>query len=142
MHGALNPWAAREAQSFASSALSVLNWDGRTPTSLIGQVETRLAVGARFVVLAPTSPLGRAADRGFLAGWWRAAQPRLTGLCAGWATIVPGADVNPGHLSVRADEFDFVEFPIRACADRAEAVWWLQVQLAKPDQNSEPRRFQ
>ena len=142
MHGTVSPWAAREAQSFASSTLPVLDWDGRSATSLIAQVETRLAVGARFVVLAPTSPLGRVADRGFLEGWWRAAQPRLTGLCAGWATIVPGADVNPGHLSVQPSGLNFAEFPVRACADRAEALWWLQVQLAKTDQSSEPHRFQ
>jgi hypothetical protein len=142
MYVAVSPWAAHDALIFASSMLPVLNWDGRTPMSLIGQVEARLAAGTRFEVLAPTSPLGCAADRGFLDGWWRAAQPRLSGMCAGWATIVRGADVNPGHLSASADRLEFADFPIRACADRAEALLWLRGQLAKTDQASEPHHAQ
>ncbi len=125
--------SSRDAVILTSSTLPVLSWDGRTPTTLIGQVEARLAVGARFAVLANTTPLGRAADRGFLEGWWRAAHPRLGSLCAGWAVLVAGADVNPGLLLGADTVADFAAFPIRNCADRADALWWLRTRLAKAD---------
>ena len=111
----------------------MLSWDGRAPTSLIGQVEARLAAGTRFVVLASMTPLGRPADRGFLEGWWRAAHPRLGGLCAGWAVLVARAGVDPGRLLRDDTVADFPAFPIRTCADRADALWWLRTRLAKAE---------
>lgn len=120
---AISPRPARDAARFASSRTSVLDWDGRSPIALIGAVEARLAAGAPFVVLAPSTPLGRAADRGLLEGWWRVALPRLAGLCVGWAALVPEA-------AIPAEPTTDGAFPIRFCADRAEALWWLRSRLA------------
>ena len=146
MHGALSPWFARDTRPLASSALPILSWDGRTPTSLIGQVEANLAAGMRFVVLATTSPLGRVADRGFLEGWWRAVQPRLAGMCDGWAVVVPDADAHPGRCSAqlmrRPGDFAFVDFPVRFCAERAEALGWLQARHARAGQGADSHPFQ
>ena len=114
-----------------SPALPLLHWDGRVATTLIAQVEARLASGERFVVLAAAAPLGRGADRALLDRWWRAAQGRLDGRCAGWAVLVPGADVRPALLPASAGLTEMVGFPIRACADQAEALWWLRGRLAE-----------
>lgn len=146
MHGALSPWFVHHMRPPASSMLPILSWDGRTPTSLIGHVEASLAGGMRFVVLAATSPLGRVADRGFLEGWWRAVQPRLAGMCDGWAVIAPDADAHSGHfpaqLMRQPSNFAFVDFPVRFCAERAEALGWLQARGAKLGQGADAPRFQ
>lgn len=108
---------------------AILRWDSTAPAALIAGAEARLAAGARFVVLAAAPPLGRDGDRALLARWWSAAHGRLAGLYAGWAVLVPGADVDPGLLARCAVRDSAFPFSVRACADQAEGCLWLRARL-------------
>jgi len=112
----------------------VVRWDGTAAATLIAEVEACVAAGARFAVLAAAPPLGHGAEAGaLLARWWPTAHDRLAGLCAGWAVLVPGADVNPGLLARYAVQDPALPFPVRTCADQAEAFVWLVSKLETLD---------
>lgn len=114
-----------------SDGLPIVRWDGTAPAALIAALEARLAAGARFAVLAAAPPLGRDEERGLLARWWSTVRGRLAGLCAGWAVLVPGADVDPALLAHHAVRDPAPPFPVRACADQADALLWLRARLAQ-----------
>jgi hypothetical protein len=111
----------------------ILRWDGTAPAALIAQIEACLAAGTGFAVLGAGPPSGRGADDALLARWWSATRGRLAGLCAGWAVLVPGADVNPGLLARDSVRDPALPFPVRTCADQAEAFVWLVSKLETLD---------
>jgi hypothetical protein len=114
----------------------IVHWDSAAPALLIAAVEARLAAGTRFAVLAAVPPLGRGEDHALLARWWSAVHGRLAGRCTGWAVLVPGADIDPALLARHAVRDSAFQFPIRACADRAEALRWLRVRLMEASATS------
>lgn len=109
--------------------LPIVCWDGARPSALIAALETRLASGTQFAVLSSAPHLGRGTDVALLAHWWSTRIDRLAGLCVGWVVLVPGADVNPALLSRHGAQDSGLPFPVRPCADRADALVWLNTRL-------------